>query len=173
MLRLQANRLNAWWTSSSVGSVAKQNKSALYSYGTHCWVIMVPKTTRQRPPIGQMSCITKASLNSTSLTFSSSTLEMIHSSPLKKGAKKGRWGSKTLNNERLHIPGHGLIQSSFDPTVTPLKAKKWGPLPLKSVKIILTKLFADANQYRCVVFIENSKNKRQKSKTSTNLFAIY
>ena len=158
MLRLQENRLNAWWISSSVGSVEKQNKRHLYSYGTHCWVIMVPKTTRQRPPIGWMSCITKASLNSTSLTFSSSTLETIHSSPLKK-EQKGRWGSKTLNNERLHIPGHGLIQSSFDPTVTPLKAKKWGPLPLKSVKVIMAKFFAHAYQYGCVVTIENSEMK--------------
>ena len=166
MLRLQENRQNAWWTSSSVRSVEKQNNRALYSSGTHSWFIMVPRTTRQRPPIGRMSCMTKSFLKSTSLHSSSSTFSMIHSTPLQK--QKGHWEIKALNNEWLHIPGHGLIQSSFDPTVTPLKAKEWSPLPLKSVKEIMAKLLTDANQYGCVVSIENSK--REHGKTSKENF---
>ena len=82
MWRLQENRQNAWCTSSSVGSVAKQNKRHLYSYGTHGCFMRVPKTTRDNAPIGWMSCMTSASLNPTSLHSSSSTREMIQSRPL-------------------------------------------------------------------------------------------
>ena len=82
MWRLQENWQNAWCTSSSVGSVAKQNNKHLNSYGTHASFMRVPNTTRDNAPIGWMSLMTSASLNPTSLHCSSSTREIMKSRPL-------------------------------------------------------------------------------------------
>ena len=87
ILRWQENRAKAWCTSSSVGLVEKQNNKHFHSYGIQACSITVERTTRDRPPMGRMSCMTKSLLKSTSLTSSSSTREMTYSRPLKKKVK--------------------------------------------------------------------------------------
>ena len=63
-----------------------------------------------------------------------------------------------------------MVQSLFYPTVTPLEAEESGPLALNPIDVVLAKLFANGDQYGCVVPVKDSEIKHARLKLAMRCY---